>query len=514
MTNLPRGWVTTTIGAIADLINGRAFKPSDWSRDGLPIVRIQNLNRPDAPFNHFRGSVAERHLVKPGDLLFAWSGTPGTSFGAHIWKGPTAVLNQHIFNVRVDTEHIEREFLCAAINATLDEQIAKAHGGAGLRHVTKKEFETTEIPLPPLAEQKRIVERLRDLKERTLAAASDLDAALRSADDARTALLESAYALDLLPASRRKAYSASVPMVTVGEIAKDIAYGSSAKSAKSGKVPVLRMGNIQSGELDWTGLAFTSDPVEIERYALRAGDVLFNRTNSPQLVGKTAVYRGERPAIFAGYLIRVRCDERMLPDYLAYCLNSPAGRKYSWLVKSDGVSQSNINARKLAAFRLPCPAIKDQRTIVEKVKSGMERLAVMAKSVRDARAALADLERKTITRALAGKLGTSRGQDEPADVQLGRLEAAKGSRRAHVLIPGAIEMNRNVRQILEEAKDWLEAQELAEIYGIRFGSTPEDIEPFYAELRELDVQGRLRVEAIRDGAGVKVGERLRLEEQT
>lgn len=515
MSKLPPGWATTTIGAIASLINGRAFKPSDWSRDGLPIVRIQNLNRPDAPFNYFRGPVAERHLVRPGDLLFAWSGTPGTSFGAHIWQGPTAVLNQHIFNVRVPPELIDREFLCAAINATLDEQIAKAHGGAGLRHVTKKEFEITRIALPPRAEQERIVQRLRDLRERTLAVGSDLDRALRLVEEARTALIQGAYTLGLLPVGRRAIYPAGPPMVTVGEIATEIAYGSSAKSAKSGEVPVLRMGNIQGGELDWTNLAFTSDPVEIERYALRAGDVLFNRTNSPQLVGKTAVYHGERAAIFAGYLIRVRCNERMLPDYLAYCLNSPTGREYSWRVKSDGVSQSNINAKKLAAFRLPCPAIEDQRTIIERVKLGMERLAAMSLSARNARDAVTELERKTIAQALAGELGTSDQQDEPADVQVVRLEAAKGAGRpAGTERLGATEVKRDVKQILEEAPDWLEAQELAELYGIRFGSTPEDIEPFFAELRELDAQGHLKVEAITDGTGAKVGERLRIMKQS
>ncbi len=127
MKNLPAGWTRTTIGSIAQLVNGRAFKPGDWSPTGLPIIRIQNLNNPDAAYNHFAGAVSERHLVRPGDLLFAWSGTPGTSFGAHIWNGPTAVLNQHIFNVRVDPNSISIEFLQLAINNTLDEQIAKAH---------------------------------------------------------------------------------------------------------------------------------------------------------------------------------------------------------------------------------------------------------------------------------------------------------------------------------------------------------------------------------------------------
>lgn len=93
MTNLLPGWAKTTIGSIAELVNGRAFKPSDWTSTGLAIIRIQNLNRPDTAFNYFTGPIGEKHLVRDGDLLFAWSGTPGTSFGAHIWRGPTAVLN-------------------------------------------------------------------------------------------------------------------------------------------------------------------------------------------------------------------------------------------------------------------------------------------------------------------------------------------------------------------------------------------------------------------------------------
>lgn len=92
MSKLPAGWARTKIGDLCNLVNGRAFKPSDWVSVGLPIIRIQNLNRPEATFNYFDGSVDEKFLVQTGDLLFAWSGTPGTSFGAHIWNGPNAIL--------------------------------------------------------------------------------------------------------------------------------------------------------------------------------------------------------------------------------------------------------------------------------------------------------------------------------------------------------------------------------------------------------------------------------------
>ncbi|MEH3119952.1 MAG: restriction endonuclease subunit S [Methylorubrum populi] len=512
MTELPKGWVRTTIGMIADLANGRAFKPSDWTREGLPIIRIQNLNRPDAAFNHFSGPVSERHIVEDGDLLFAWSGTPGTSFGAHIWRGPTAVLNQHIFNIRVSPDHIDRDFLRLAINQTLDEQIAKAHGGAGLRHVTRKAFEETEIALPPLTEQRRIVERVRSLEERVALGQAGLDEALRSVGGARTALLQGVYALTLLPVERRARYGDEVATVSVGEVTTDMTYGSSTKSEKTGTIPVLRMGNIQAGELDWSDLVYTSNADEIERYALRPGDVLFNRTNSPQQVGKTAVYRGERTAIFAGYLIRVRCSRRMSPDFLAHCLNSPAGRQYSWLVKSDGVSQSNINSQKLIAFRLPCPSLEDQNFIVEVVRTGTARLKTVEHQVDLAREVLGRLHRRTIGYALSGRLGTGDLGDEPASIQVERLIEAKRARDLSepTIHPGTAPMKRNVTEILSEADDWLPAQEVARLYGLSFGATPEDIEPFYAELRELDVAGQLAVKAVADDRGTKLSELLRL----
>ena len=93
-SRLPSTWEKVTIGQLCDLKNGRAFKPSEWTIDGLKIVRIQNLNNPDAPYNHYSGEVRDRFIIDTGNLLFAWSGTPGTSFGAHIWSGGKAVLNQ------------------------------------------------------------------------------------------------------------------------------------------------------------------------------------------------------------------------------------------------------------------------------------------------------------------------------------------------------------------------------------------------------------------------------------
>jgi len=90
-SELRNGWSRVRLGDICEAVNGRAFKTSEWTESGLPIIRIQNLRDKDAPFNYFGGEVEDRHIISDGDLMFAWSGTPGTSFGAFLWQGPRGV---------------------------------------------------------------------------------------------------------------------------------------------------------------------------------------------------------------------------------------------------------------------------------------------------------------------------------------------------------------------------------------------------------------------------------------
>lgn len=153
---------------IVDLINGRAFKPSDWSKKGLKIIRIQNLNNPNANFNYFDGEVKNQYLVENGDLLLSWSGTPGTSFGVFIWTGEKSVLNQHIFNVKIKEKTLNKIYFQYFINAKLMELISKAHGGVGLQHITKAELDNVDFYLPPIELQNKfasIVKEFEAMKE-------------------------------------------------------------------------------------------------------------------------------------------------------------------------------------------------------------------------------------------------------------------------------------------------------------------------------------------------------------
>lgn len=170
-------WEVRTIGEMFSLINGSAFKPEDWQTSGTPIIRIQNLNDPSAEFNYSQEPVPERNRVEPGDLLFAWSGTLGSSFGARIWNGPPGVLNQHIFKVLMDEQQVKLHFALLVL-ARVEEQIARRTHGfkASFVHVKKSDLVKVEMLLPSPREQQRIADCLTSLDDLIAAKARKLDA--------------------------------------------------------------------------------------------------------------------------------------------------------------------------------------------------------------------------------------------------------------------------------------------------------------------------------------------------
>jgi type I restriction enzyme, S subunit len=160
---VPKSWALVRLGDALELINGRTFRPNEWGKSGLPIIRIQNLNNSDAPFNYCDLPIPEKFHVRTSDFLISWSGTPGTSFGAHIWERGHALLNQHIFRTELIGTAFLPAFLKLAINSRLLELIDQAHGGVGLQHITKPKLENLPLTLPPLSEQHRIVAKVDEL---------------------------------------------------------------------------------------------------------------------------------------------------------------------------------------------------------------------------------------------------------------------------------------------------------------------------------------------------------------
>ncbi|NQD93988.1 hypothetical protein HP532_15165 [Pseudomonas sp. CrR25] len=187
----------------------------------------------------------------------------------------------------------------------------------------------------------------------------------------------------------------------LGQLVHAVEYGSSAKSSSSGKIPVLRMGNIQEGKIDWSDLVFTDNENEITKYLLNPGDVLFNRTNTVDLVGKTAIYNGERPSIFAGYLIRIKEKKDQIDSrYLNYFLNSESAKNYGLKVLSVAVGQANINGQKLKTYPIALPPTVDEQNSIATAISEMEELI---SSLNQLIAKKRDIQQAAMQQLLTGK---------------------------------------------------------------------------------------------------------------
>lgn len=282
--------------------------------------------------------------------------------------------------------------------------------GAAIPHLNKELFFNLLFPVPPLAEQERIVAKIEEL----LPLVSEYDgvekriSALNTEfpDKLRKSILQQAVQgklterdpsdepaielLDRIRAEKAKLIAEGkikkekiIPVIseedqlfdipdtwtwtTIADTCTNIQYGTSEKSAPSGKVAVLRMGNLQGGKIDYSNLVYTSNDYDIERCHLEYNDLMFNRTNSKELVGKTAIYKAEIPAIYAGYLIRVT-PIMIDSDYLNYVMQSHFFKKYCLAVKTDAIGQSNINAEKLKRFVFPLPPLAEQKRIVARVE--------------------------------------------------------------------------------------------------------------------------------------------------
>ena len=219
---------------------------------------------------------------------------------------------------------------------------------------------------------------------------------------------------------------------TVDQVSVAVQYGSSAKtSPRAEGVPVLRMGNIQQGALDLASLKYLPrDHREFPKLLLADGDLLFNRTNSAELVGKTTVYRGRPdPCSFASYLIRVRTVRARLSTVVANALNSSWGRAWIASVVSQQVGQANVNGTKLRAFPFPLPPETEQDEITRLSGDAGESVTRLTGATTDLLRKTTVLRQSILKRAFEGRLVPQDPADEPASVLLERIRAEQDAER-------------------------------------------------------------------------------------
>jgi type I restriction enzyme M protein len=342
------------IGEICDLINGRAFTPDDWkteASDGLPIIRIQNLNTPDSPFNYYVGEVNERHIVNNGDLLFSWSGSRGTSFGAHIWKGGKSVLNQHIFRVSFDGDKATKMYLLHALNKAVTEVEENLHGGVGLVHITKGNLEKIKIPLPPLNLQREIVEEIEGYQ--------------LIINGAQSVLNNYRPHIPIHP---------DWPTLPLGELIE-----SKPKNGYSGtpvdrptSLKVLSLSATTSGNIDLSKFKFLDEDIPLDAPCrCRRDDIYLQRGNTKELVGTAAIFDvDDHDYIYPDLMIRVRADEtKIRSHYLLTVLKSAPIREYMTrnAVGAAG-SMPKINQGIVERVPVPLPPLAIQESILAEIE--------------------------------------------------------------------------------------------------------------------------------------------------
>lgn len=423
---VPENWVWTYISSGFDVTSSKRVHKSDWLSEGIPFYRTRELvklseqgyvdNELFISEDLYKTFKKEFGVPQKNDLLISGVGTIGVPYvisdekefyfkdGNVIW-----LKNKGVFDASYMYYLYKTVFI--------DNQIYSMSAGTTVDTYTIINAKNTIIPLPPHSEQQRIVERIEELFAKLDEAKERLQEAADSFAVRKAAILHKAFTGELTKQWRREngVSDESWEEKTISKICGSLKYGTSKKSSDSGEVVVLRMGNLQNGEIDWSNLAYTSDEEDIKKYLLKPGDILFNRTNSPELVGKTSIYRGEMPAIYAGYLIKLDYDENMVVgDYLNYYLNSSRAKEYYMQVKTDGVSQSNINAKKIGEFEIPLPSLPEQHEIVRLIDDLLARERSAQQAAEQALASIDLMKKSILARAFRGELGTNKASEASA----------------------------------------------------------------------------------------------------
>jgi type I restriction enzyme, S subunit len=364
-SSLPGSWRAVPLKYLATLANGYAFKPADWAGAGTPILRIENLNG-SISFNHSTLVLGKRYQVNPGDLLYSWSGNPGTSFGPFRWVTPgTYYLNQHIFKVGV--HGCDTDWLYWSLKAAthwIERELTS--GMIGMVHVTKEELGGVPIPIPSVPEQRRI--------------AAFLDAETARLDAIRSARRRQ---LDLLNEKVLAAWSMAIendvrrypstPIRRLITAITDGPFGSSLMSShysESG-ARVIRLGNIGRAEFRAHDVAYIplSYFAQLRRHEAEPGDLIvagLGDQNHP--LGRACVLPSDiGPAIVKADCFRLRLNKsRILHEYAALALSSPPISEQIVLL-ARGSTRARINLEVVREIRLPLPSLERQQKTISKL---------------------------------------------------------------------------------------------------------------------------------------------------
>jgi len=375
------GWSNKKLSELAEYINGYAFNPDDWEKDGLPIIRIEQLKNPDAPTDYYSGKLPTKNIIENGDLIFSWS----ASLFLRIWRHDRAALNQHLFRV-VEREGIDRVFLKLFIEFYLPELVKASHGST-MQHITRKELARFSAPFPTSKpEQTKIAEILSTVDR----AIEQTDAIIAKQQRIKTGLMQDLLTrgidehgnlrseethefkdspLGRIPVERK--------LETLNKCVRPdapICYGILMPGQEhDGGVPVIKVKNIIGGHVVQDDILLTDPRIDAQykRSRLRSGDILLTIRGT---TGRLALVPPELDgANITQDTARVRLKEEMSSQFFYFLLQSfPLQDQIRLHTLGQAVKGINIGEVKRIFFGLP--DINEQKEIAKRLVAIQERI--------------------------------------------------------------------------------------------------------------------------------------------
>ena len=335
---------------------------TDFDENGIPVIKTNNLtyeghiDYSDICKRNITREHAKECYLKPGDLLIEKSGGTKTHPVGYVsyFEGDENkfVCNNFILALRLKNT-INSKFLFYQIQFKYESnQFSDCFNKTtGIQNLKVKDYLAKEIKIYSPEEQEKIVKEL---------------------DTVRLIINKNKQILekyDILIKSRFiEMFGDPVqnPMrwekTELGNLCKEVRYGTSKPASENGKYTYLRMNNITyEGELDLTNIkSIDISDDELPKCSVKKGDILFNRTNSIELCGKTCLYKLDETMVIAGYIIRVRVNEKLNPQYVSTFFNTKSIKKLLKEMAKGAVNQANINAQEMQSIQIPVPPISLQ----------------------------------------------------------------------------------------------------------------------------------------------------------
>ena len=345
---------------------------------GVPLLRSQNVHFDGLRLDDVAYIGEDTHdemggsKLRPRDVLL---NITGASIGRCAYVPEDfgeGNVNQHVCIIRPAAK-LNHKFLTYCLSAPWgQDQVFAGFTGASRQGLGQRDLGEIQVPLPPLPEQQRIATYLAASCAAIDAAVSAKRRQLDTLEALRKSIIQRAvtFGIEANPKLRQvnSDWIREVPshwdVCRVKRVVACMDYGIGVSTGDEGRYPVLKMGNVQDGEIQFAKLDFI-DEVD-DNLILERGDLLYNRTNSPDQVGKAAIFRKSRAdaITFASYLVRLRVNHRVNAWYLNYVLNSSGFLAFARRLAVPSVQQSNLNSTRYAQMFIPLPPIEEQKAIL------------------------------------------------------------------------------------------------------------------------------------------------------